>query len=326
MGGSNMRLTLSPLILVLNTLVAEFLYAQNCHFTLSVFCTEIPYRNTLPDFESMRQFRFNDVEIFEIWEAVTGRKAIKKDLHKHVILNYETNPNMSLLLLIIKYLLRKDPSEQLSRNAEVQTVIQEKSHKSTLIQANEQETQVSHKDENIRHLNRYLKTLSEKLREMTKEFEEFTKPKPHESRPRTLKSSRSREYYLLNKSLERITEHMKIKAQAKRKNKRLNHIVESIEGLTKEFGKCAQNFDSVTKMLVSNQEVKAKPLKVKMKEKQTETDLEVKSYAEWIHEMRHSENGKKFLNRVINTTFNIQNHSIIILISFCRWRFPYVKL
>ncbi|TMW42264.1 hypothetical protein DOY81_012656, partial [Sarcophaga bullata] len=120
----------------------------------------------------------------------------------------------------------------------------------------------------------------------------------HESRPRTLKSSRSREYYLLNKSLERITEHMKIKAQAKRKNKRLNHIVESIEGLTKEFGKCAQNFDSVTKMLISTKEDKAKPIKVKFKEKQTETDLEVKSYAEWIHEMRHSENGKKFLNRV----------------------------
>ncbi|TMW45284.1 hypothetical protein DOY81_009633, partial [Sarcophaga bullata] len=147
MGGSNMRLTLSPLVLALNTLVAEFLYAQNCHFTLSVFCTEIPYRNTLPDFESMRQFRFNDVEILEIWEAVTGRKAVKKDLHKHVILNYEANPNMSLLLLFIKYLLRKDPSEQLSRNAEVQTELQEKFHKSTLIQVNEQETQVSHKDE-----------------------------------------------------------------------------------------------------------------------------------------------------------------------------------
>lgn len=298
MGGSSMRLTLSPLVLALNTLVAEFLYAQNCHFTLSVFCTEIPYRNTLPDFESMRQFRFNDVEIVEIWEAVTGRKAIKTDLHKHVILNYESNPNMSLLLLIIKYLLRKDPSEQLSRNAEVQTELQEKSHKSTLIQVNEQETMTSNKDDNLSHLNRYLKTLSEKLREMTKEFENFAKPKPHNSRSRTLKSSRCHEYYLLNKSLERITEHMKIKAQDKRKNKRLNYIVESIEGLTKEFGKCANNFDNVTKILISK-EVNAKPIKVKFKEKQTETDLEVKSYAEWIQEMRNTANGKKFLNRVI---------------------------
>lgn len=306
-GGSSMRLTLSPLVLALNTLVAEFLYAQNCHFTLSVFCTEIPFRNTLPDFESMRKFRFNNEEIYEIWEAVTGSKANRKDLHKHVIHSYETNPNISLLLLVLKYLLKKDPLELHKRNAEVQTELQEKLNKSISAQASERENKTppktAPKDDNLKHINSYLLKLSDKVLEMTREFEQFTKQR-HESRSRNLKSARSREYYNLNKSLERITENMKVMAQSKRKNKRLSNIVESIDNLTQQFGKCAENFENVTKVLSSKEksgtsvEEKSKRAKVKVKEKQTETDFGEKSYAEWIHDMRNTENGQKFLNRV----------------------------
>ncbi|XP_037811442.1 uveal autoantigen with coiled-coil domains and ankyrin repeats [Lucilia sericata] len=300
-GGSTMRLTLSPLVLALNTLVAEFLYAQNCHFTLSVFCTEVPFRNTLPDFESMRRFRFNNEEIVEIWQAVTGSKASKRDLNKHIIQNYETNQNMSLLLLIIKYLLKREAEDHVKRNAEVQTDKQEKENKSISAQVSDQEKK-SAKDENLQHINQYLLTLSQKVVEMTREFEQFSKQR-HESRSRTLKSARSREYYTLNKSLERITENMKAMAQAKRKNKRLSNIVESIDNLTQQFGKCAQNFDNVTKVLSSREEekpIEEKPKrnKVKFKEKQTETELQEKTYGEWIHEMRNTENGQRFLNRV----------------------------
>ncbi|KAM7350715.1 uncharacterized protein ACRADG_009205 isoform 2-T2 [Cochliomyia hominivorax] len=300
-GGSNIRLTLSPLVLALNTLVAEFLYAQNCHFTLSVFCTEIPFRNTLPDFESMRKFRFNHEEIYEIWEAVTGSKANKRDLHKQVIQNYETNPNISLLMLILKYLLKKDPLEQHKRNAEVQTETKEKIHKSISAHNSERENKTpakmaAPKDDNLKHINNYLQKLSDKVLEMTQEFEKFTK-QCHESRTRNLKSARNREYYNLNKSLERITENMKVMAQTKRKNKRLTSIVESIDNLTQQFGKCAQNFDNVTKVL-GNKEEKPKRVKLKVKEKQTETEFVEKSYAEWIYDMRNTENGQKFLNRV----------------------------
>ncbi|XP_046803132.1 centrosomal protein of 128 kDa [Lucilia cuprina] len=300
-GGSTMRLTLSPLVLALNTLVAEFLYAQNCHFTLSVFCTEVPFRNTLPDFESMRRFRFNNEEIAEIWQAVTGAKASKRDLNKHIIQNYETNPNMSLLLLIIKYLLKREAEDHLKRNAEVQTDKQEKENKSISAQVSDPEKK-SAKDENLQHINQYLLILSQKVVEMTREFEQFAKQR-HESRSRTLKSARSREYYTLNKSLERITENMKAMAQTKRKNKRLSNIVESIDNLTQQFGKCAQNFDNVTKVLSNREEQKPmeekpKRNKVKFKEKQTETESQEKSYAEWIHEMRNTENGQRFLNRV----------------------------
>uniref|UniRef100_A0A182TS37 LisH domain-containing protein n=1 Tax=Anopheles melas TaxID=34690 RepID=A0A182TS37_9DIPT len=63
-------IVLSPLVLVLNTLVAEFLYTQNCHFSLSIFTNEVPFKNTLPDFTRSAKFRLNRTELGEIFEAL----------------------------------------------------------------------------------------------------------------------------------------------------------------------------------------------------------------------------------------------------------------
>uniref|UniRef100_A0A182W1W6 cysteine--tRNA ligase n=1 Tax=Anopheles minimus TaxID=112268 RepID=A0A182W1W6_9DIPT len=63
-------IVLSPLVLVLNTLVAEFLYTQNCHFSLSIFTNEVPFKNTLPDFTRSSKFRLNRAELGEIFEAL----------------------------------------------------------------------------------------------------------------------------------------------------------------------------------------------------------------------------------------------------------------
>ncbi|XP_053670951.1 calponin homology domain-containing protein DDB_G0272472 [Anopheles nili] len=63
-------IVLSPLVLVLNTLVAEFLYTQNCHFSLSIFTNEVPFKNTLPDFTRSSKFRLTRAELLEIFEAL----------------------------------------------------------------------------------------------------------------------------------------------------------------------------------------------------------------------------------------------------------------
>lgn len=65
-------MVLSPMVLVINTLVAEFLYAQNCHFSLSVFSSEVPYKNALPDFEKAKQFRFASAELEEIMKVTAA--------------------------------------------------------------------------------------------------------------------------------------------------------------------------------------------------------------------------------------------------------------
>ncbi|KAH8416845.1 hypothetical protein KR222_007431 [Zaprionus bogoriensis] len=70
----NNCLLLSPMSLALHTLVAEFLHVQNCHYTLSVFCSETPHRHTLPDFEGRREFRFSREEQQQVLQAILGEQ------------------------------------------------------------------------------------------------------------------------------------------------------------------------------------------------------------------------------------------------------------
>lgn len=57
----------SPLLLALNTLAAEFLYTQNCQFTLSVLVTETPHPNTMPDFAgAATPFRFSRRQVDQL--------------------------------------------------------------------------------------------------------------------------------------------------------------------------------------------------------------------------------------------------------------------
>ncbi|XP_033171371.1 uncharacterized protein LOC117148199 [Drosophila mauritiana] len=72
-------LLLSPLSMVLHTLVAEFLHSQNCHFTLSVFCSETPHRSKLPDFRSRPEFRFQTEELQKVVAAILGEKEALAD-------------------------------------------------------------------------------------------------------------------------------------------------------------------------------------------------------------------------------------------------------
>ncbi|XP_073835743.1 uncoordinated isoform X2 [Musca autumnalis] len=292
--------------LALNTLVAEFLYAQNCHFTLSVFCTEIPFRNTLPDFESMRHYRFNEREINDIWEAVTGTAATKRCLDSAILEEYETDITTSLLLLILKSLLNMKPPEMLHKTVEIQTDGETHFHYQQKQSISVQTTttpkspakSAAKSPDNLRLINKYLLILSQKVNEMTREFEMLIKQR-NLKRPN---KPRSREFQTLNKSLERINENVKQLTKCKPKGKRLTNVVESIDNLTKQFGKCAESFGQVTRELAKREKqsgfISHETPKQNSQEKHTETEIQEKSYSEWIHEMRTTENGKKFLERV----------------------------
>ncbi|XP_065081722.1 centriole and centriolar satellite protein OFD1 [Ochlerotatus camptorhynchus] len=96
-------IVLSPLVLVLNTLVAEFLYTQNCHFSLSVFSSEVPFKNTLPDFTKSKHFRLSRIELKEIFEA------LGVDHYSGLVEKYEAKTTKeggkSLLYIIFKSML-----------------------------------------------------------------------------------------------------------------------------------------------------------------------------------------------------------------------------
>ncbi|XP_064555177.1 uncharacterized protein unc isoform X2 [Drosophila montana] len=97
-------LLLSPIALALHTLVAEFLYEQNFHYTLSVFCSEMPHRHTLPDFEGRAEFRFNQEELQQVLTAVLGEHRETPVQFGQTLLQTYGKPKQSLLLALLKTL------------------------------------------------------------------------------------------------------------------------------------------------------------------------------------------------------------------------------
>ncbi|KAM8720019.1 hypothetical protein ACLKA7_006129 [Drosophila subpalustris] len=98
-------LLLSPMVLALQTMVAEFLYVQNCHYTLSVFCSELPHRDAMPDFERCQEFRFSQAELQQMIHATLG--DLQLDFGQTVLRVYDEQ-KVSLLLGFFKALV--DPT------------------------------------------------------------------------------------------------------------------------------------------------------------------------------------------------------------------------
>ncbi|KAH8344626.1 hypothetical protein KR067_001669 [Drosophila pandora] len=112
-------LLLSPLALSLHTLVAEFLHSQNCHFTLSVFCSEMPHRHTLPDFESRPEFTFKPAELEQLMMAVMGGQDTPLDLELNRLVEEHYSEDLSgqtqsLLMALMRSLveMRKEATKK----------------------------------------------------------------------------------------------------------------------------------------------------------------------------------------------------------------------
>ncbi|XP_017109095.2 uncharacterized protein unc [Drosophila bipectinata] len=103
-------LFLSPLALSLHTLVAEFLHSHNCHFTLSVFCSEMPHRQALPNFESRPEFTFKTAELEAVMTAVMGGEDMPADLELNRLVEAHYSENLagqtqSLLMALMRSLV-----------------------------------------------------------------------------------------------------------------------------------------------------------------------------------------------------------------------------
>ncbi|XP_035794340.1 uncharacterized protein LOC118467677 [Anopheles albimanus] len=123
-------IVLSPLVLVLNTLVAEFLYTQNCHFSLSIFTNEIPFKNTLPDFTRSPKFRLDRSELSEIFEALgidhyAGLMAKYEKLGSH-------HNSQSLLYIVFKSILSSVKAQE-AKLRRLQRVERQKTNARTLL-------------------------------------------------------------------------------------------------------------------------------------------------------------------------------------------------
>lgn len=314
------RIVLSPLILVLNTLVAEFLYGENCHFTLSVFSSEVPYKNTLPNFEETprRQlFRFTDTELDDIFEAV-GLAKQNEDNVREFYLNCVASGqsdglNKSLLYCIFKLMISQadagglNQSKNKSTNTKQNlssTPIASSSSQSSLIlnsskirqkcsgclssRAKNEKFEVSSRY--FKYLNRYLDILSERVREMSKSLAD----KQMEKKSKTDSSAQESS---LKKDLHQIIEQLNQLTKSKQKNKRFQDILNSIERLSASLEKCSGNMEN---LLTANTSKPSpiEPVATKIVENTKQDRLSEMDYVTWLNELKISEHGRRFIDRL----------------------------
>lgn len=320
------RIVLSPLILVLNTLVADFLYAEDCHFTLSVFANEVPYKNTLPNFEATparTQFRFTESELKDIFEAI----GISKENEK-VVRQFYSNPvengssellNRSLLYYVFRAITRQTQTEPNNDNGKSKpSKIKSRNPSAPLASSTQQSFSSSVSIEPYRkcsdgckrswnrhdkfhvssryfkYVNQYLDILSDRLNEVLKAVHE--KPqKQNKISADTISQESS-----LKKDLRKMVDNINRLTKSKRKSKQFQDILNSIEKLSATVDKCSRNMENLIQMAKINSKSKHNdsPVESSSSSNNRKDRLKDMDYATWLKELKTSVNGKKFIDRL----------------------------
>lgn len=322
------RIVLSPLILVLNTLVAEFLYSEDCHFTLSVFTNEVPYKNTIPNFEATptgQLFQFSQSELRDIFEAI-GISKQNEQIVREFYLNIggadQEVLNKSLLYCIIKTFIAQIESAKCDktvkkveskRKKKATATVKPSTSSAIMLSTSEQSVyQTSPSDQKstshdmrrpkyehyrissryFKYLNRYLDILSDRINDMSKSLAEKRSDK--KSSRHAADSSTQEES--LKKDLRKIIENINKLTKSQNKSKRFQDVLNSIERLSSSVEKCSGKLGD----LLSAVNVQSKKNDItEMKSNENKMDrFSDMDYASWLRELKTSEHGKKFIDRL----------------------------
>lgn len=307
------RIELSPLVLVLNTLVAEFLYAENCHFSLSVFSAEVPYKNTLPDFEAVTAavhgpFRLSERELKDIIEAIGMSKSNAKTIQKFYASIDNGNGvgrnamGKSLLYCIFKIMLTgtgvkdktnaADGVEEVTKEpiVNVDTNSSAKCANCSLSEKKFKKYQISSRY--FKYLNRYLDILSERVRDMSQSLAEIHSENPLK-RKSVAESSAALESNV-KKALDRIIENVNHLTKSKRKSKKLTDFLQSIDRLSTNLEVCASNMARLL-VTVTNECGDLKRPRTESEKMGNSVDVD---YCTWLQELKTSGNGRRFVARL----------------------------
>lgn len=296
------RLVLSPLILVLNTLVSEFLYAEDCHFTLSVFATEVPFKNTLPNFEATpknQTFRFSDDELKDIFEAMGISSQVEFAARRLYQQNSDGTPellNRSLLYCVLKNVLEfhaknaaVDNKTQTDHAEDVNATQPQANACPNCLIAKTKPKKFEISSRYFKYLNRYLDILSDRVREMSKSLVEINS-KNKSSKCSKSPADTSTIETNLKRNMEKIIENLGQITKSKQKSKKFRDILNSIDRLSSSLEKCGGNLESLLQITSASE-----------KEHVTNSShkpSEHVDYDEWLQQLRNSDYGRKFLDRL----------------------------
>lgn len=196
----------------------------------------------------------------EIFEAINMN--FNNGLKSEIVNSYltEEEGRVSLLHIIFKHIFKVSKEEILFHEDGGGNLSERKDeHKENV-------------NTNFHYLNRYLMILSKKVKEMSNHLDKKD--------GRDKRSMEARKFESLNKSLMKLSESMKHMAVSKRKNKKVACIISAIQKMSESFERCADKIQNIDT------------------EKARTSQHKEKSYEQWIHEMRSTVNGQKFLGRI----------------------------
>lgn len=156
-------------ILALNTMVAEFLYSQNCQFTLSVFATEVPFPSALPDFESAKNvfpYRFRQDQLKDLLRSFALSQQSEKDVQSKYSKPTNDHINTSLLFILLESLCHSEAKERTMSSKSTQC-------KGLTRRRNHEDTKQRKNNKCLRQVEKWLKQLADSMEVLSQSMEHF---------------------------------------------------------------------------------------------------------------------------------------------------------
>uniref|UniRef100_A0A182P7H2 cysteine--tRNA ligase n=1 Tax=Anopheles epiroticus TaxID=199890 RepID=A0A182P7H2_9DIPT len=270
-------IVLSPLVLVLNTLVAEFLYTQNCHFSLSIFTNEVPFKNTLPDFTRSSKFRLNRDELGEIFEAL-GIEHYDGLVEKYEKFGTDQG-SRSLLYIVFKTILSAVKTQE-AKLRQLKRLEKRKTNAQTLFK--KLEVEKLHK--NVEKLLHRVKAVGKAIVELEKSQQQTNKGDDEQQtnageqgKPDTDEPTSSQSLRVCSENVSKLVE-------------RLETCTKMFEQLIETVGKAQRTEDEGDKLdqgeIAGAGETSDKPKEHR------------KTYTEFLQELKNTEHGKKYVAKL----------------------------
>ena len=256
---NNNKKTFEPKNQAMNTIEAEHLYCNKCFLTLSVLSTE----KQIPNFEN-EKFRFDKHEIKELLNIL----GLMKDdsVVKHITNIYESSRSESLLSILIKQLIS--------------------SHKRISVECRTVSTQTEEVEENddAKIIDLSQTSCRSKARKSKRKNHSLAAPAISECRLK--KAKKSKGVSRIAKNLDSMSQNINLitnKLEDFRKSSSHDDsksIIATVGTIMLQLNDCVKNFERLCDDIKTINDAKLP-----------------KNYDEWIVDMKHSENGRKFLKK-----------------------------
>lgn len=270
LGNKMKKIHFDPKSQVMNSIEAEHLFCNKFYFTLSVFSMESEQK--IPNFDQNERFRFEKQDIREFLNIL----GLMKDdaMVKHIINIYNSSDSQSLLSILIKQLISSHKKVAVEcRTTSTQTDF--------IIQGAEED------DDNAKIVDLSQISCRSKSKKVKRKNHSLATPRIISTSVDYRRSKKSKGVSRITQSLDLMSQNINLitnKLEDFRKSSSHDDsksiIVGTVGSIMQQLNGCVKNFERLCDDIKAINDTKLP-----------------KNYDEWIDDMKHSENGRKFLKK-----------------------------